>query len=172
MTKSFNSQKTYRKRSLRRPAFGIATDYRIYQDDAHAPNFRHTGGLFTILVSLMALLLGTKTVVTLGASLWRQFTAPLRAELFEILYARKLRRGRYPRRNVAAHLALTVSGHAPVAVYRPSLGDIVCCGCGVLTGTGDRYTVSGTDCCFSAAEVANLFDAPDWFDKRAVIVLR
>ena len=162
-------------RSPRRPTFGIAPDYRIYRDDTPTPNVKHAGGLFAILISLMALLSGTKTAVKLGAILWRHYTAPLRAGLLEIACERQLRRGRYPRPLIAAYLPQIADNNLPVAVFRLIDDRVTCRRCGTLTRTGEIYTLTGTadmlPCRFTAAEVRHLFATPDIFGDVLVIAV-
>ena len=174
---SFNPKPPH-KRHPRRPAFGIATDYRIYQDDdTQSPDFRLVGVSFVILISLMASLLGKKTVVKLGAILWRHFTAPWRADLFEVLYERQLLRAQYPRELSASYLNQIADKALPVRVYRIIDRRITRRCTGTLLATGDGYRVipdTGAalfPCRFAAADVGNLFAAPDWLGEQIIITV-
>ena len=173
---SFNPKFT-RKRHTRRPAFGIATDYRIYQDDTPDPDIRFVSVSFVTLISLMASLLGKKAVIKLGAILQRHFTASLRADVFEILYERQLLRERYPRELSASYLSQIADNALPVRVYRINHRRITRRCTGTLLATGNGYRViTGTDfdllpCRFAVTEVGNLFAAPDWLGKQIIIAV-
>lgn len=173
--KTFNPHRHKNHSFQRRPAYGIAPDYRIYLDDTPTPNFKHAGGLFVILISLMALLSGIKTAVKLGAILWRHYTTPLRADLLEIACEQQLRRGRYPRPLIAAYLPQIADNNLPVAVFRLIDDRVICRRYGTLTRTGETYLLTGTadtlPCRFTAAEVRHLFAAPDIFGDVLVIAV-
>jgi len=171
---SFNPNHVTPKRPPRRPATGIADPYRIHQDDTPTNN-RRAGVLTALLMSLSALLLGTKAVVRLATILWRHFTASPRAALFELLYERQLLRGRYPRPLITPYLRQIAEHALPVRVYHIDDRQIVRRCAGTLLVTGDRYTVTGTDdilpCRFTAAEVINLFPVPSWLGEQVCITL-